>query len=298
MHHKDTQFDATESAGTRTCSETRLLDGLLQVQSIAQRIHRRLPLHVPIEDLIQAGTLGLLDAISKFNPTKRVQLETYAKFRIHGAIIDSLRAMDWGPRHLRGHGRSVEAARQELLVRFGREPNEEELAREMHMSVEKFQHLESALYRLKVSSLDSEPLETQSGQLTYLNVLATAAKDPFSLCFRSELRTHIERAMDALNQNERRVLTLYYLEELTMKAVGKTIGLGESRVSQIHTRAVFRLREQLGKILQSPKGNINEMDGIHSDFQTARIEHSDPNRPRPTLTLNAKRENGRRQSTG
>src|SRR5690242_11018010 len=146
MKYKCSQVAATESTDTPTCSETLLLHGLLQVRSIAQRIHRRLPLHVPLEDLVQAGALGLLDAMNKFNPTKRIQLWTYAKFRIQGAIIDSLRAMDWGPRHLRGHGRSVEAARQELLARFGREPNEEELAGEMHMSVDKFQHLKDVHY--------------------------------------------------------------------------------------------------------------------------------------------------------
>lgn len=252
MNHKDTNSAVIEPECAPTGLEKALLDGLPQVRFIARRIHRRLPPHVPLDDLVQAGTLGLIDAVKKFNPTKHVRLQSYAKFRIRGAILDGLREMDWGPRHLRGQGRRVEAARQALLLRLKRPPTEEDLATEMNMSIEKLQCLEGALHALGLCALDPKTLGTQAaGQ--YLS--ATPEGDPFSMCLRNEMRFHIKRAQDCLNENERLVIRLYYAKELTMKEVGRALGIGESRVSQIHSEALFHLRAKLGQILRACKEN-------------------------------------------
>ncbi len=279
MKHKGTKVAVIEPAGAPTGLEQVFLEGLPQVRFIARGIHHRLPSHVPLDDLIQAGTLGLIDAVNKFNPTKHVPLKSYAKFRIRGAILDSLREMDWGSRHLRGQGRRVEAARQALHLRLGRVPDEEELAGEMHMTVEKFQRLDGVLHGLGLSTLDSESLDTQSGEMVDKYLPTTPEMDPFSICFRGEMKSHIERAQDGLNESERLVLSLYYIKEFTMKEVGRALGVGESRVSQIHSKAILYLRETLGKILRTRKQNGIEKDGVNSVLNTARFGHLGQNGP-------------------
>jgi RNA polymerase sigma factor for flagellar operon FliA len=272
MNDKGTKFAVTEPDGTAIGLENDLLDGLPQVRFIARGIHRRLPPHVPLDDLIQAGTLGLIDAVNKFDPTKHVPFKSYAQFRIRGAILDSLRQMDWGPRHLRCQGRRVEAARQALYLRLGRVPNEEELAEEMNVSIEQFQRLESALHGLGLSTLDSELSDTQSWKMFDNYLPATAEMDPFSICLQSEMRFHIERAQDGLNENERLVLTLYYVKEFTMEEVGRALGVGESRVSQIHSKAILYLRETLGRKLHTRKQNITETHGVNSVSNNAHVK--------------------------
>lgn len=273
MDHKDSKFEAIEPAGPPPALEKALLDGLPQVRFIARRIHRRLPPHVPLDDLIQAGTLGLIDAVRKFNPTKHVRLQSYAKFRIRGAILDGLREMDWGPRHLRGQGRRVEAARQALVLRLRHAPTEEDLAREMNMSIEKLQCLEGALHGLGLCTLDSKTLGAQvAGQ--YFS--ATPEMDPFSMCLRNEMRLHIKRAQDSLNKNERLVIRLYYVKELTMEEVGRALGVGESRVSQIHSEALFHLRTKLGQILGTCQERAN---GTRSVKFPAAVTHKARKRP-------------------
>lgn len=288
MNHKDTKFQAIEPEGAPPGLEKALLDALPQVRFIARRIHRRLPPHVPLDDLIQAGTLGLIDAVRKFNPTKHVRLQSYAKFRIRGAILDGLREMDWGPRHLRGQGRRVEAARRALLLRLRRAPTEEDLAKEMNMSIEKFQCLESALHGLGLCALDSKTLGTQMAGQCFS---ATPELDPFSMCLRNEMRFHIRRAQDSLNKNERLVIRLYYVKELTMEEVGRALGVGESRVSQIHSEALFHLRARLGQILRACRENANGTRG--AQFPAA-LAQKTPKRPGRGVTFRAALTAGQR----
>ncbi len=250
MKYQDTKFTVAESNCTTAEMDKVLLDGLPQVRAIARGIHRRLPAHVPLDDLIQAGTLGLIDAAHKFNPTKQILIRSYAKFRIRGAILDSLRQMDWAPRHLRRKARMFETARQALNLRLGRVPNEEDLAREMDISIEQFRRLKSEIHGLRLSNLDSELPDAQSGKIVDKYLPAKTEMDPFLLCWRNEMRFQVERAQDGLNENERLVLTLYYLKELTMKEVGRVLGLGESRVSQIRSKAILYLRDRLARNLQ------------------------------------------------
>jgi RNA polymerase sigma factor for flagellar operon FliA len=250
MKYKGTKFNVAESHGTATDLERVVLDRLPQVHFIARGIHRRLPSHVSLDDLIQSGTLGLIDAVHKFDPTKDVPMESYAKFRIRGAILDSLRQMDWAPRTLRCHGRRVETARQALILRLGRTPNEVELAAEMNVSVEQFRRIESGLHGLRLSTLDTELLDTQSDEIVTKYLPAKSEIDPFVNCLRNEMSFHVVRAQAGLSEDERLVLTLYYQKELTMKEVGRVLGLGESRVSQIRSKAILYLRERLARNLQ------------------------------------------------
>jgi len=221
-----------------------LTENLPEVRYIARRIHDRLPSHVPFDDLVHAGILGLIDAVDKFDPSKNVQLKSYARFRIRGAILDSLRQMDWGPRHLRRRARSIEQAHRELAAELGRAPAEPELAARLGMPLEEFQQLLGELRGLDLGSLEGQ----SDNGLMEENIAVAATRteeDPFHLTLRTEMRTILARAIEELDEKERQVLGLYYLEELTMKEVGMILDIGESRVSQIHTAALIRLRSRL-----------------------------------------------------
>jgi RNA polymerase sigma factor FliA len=221
-----------------------LLENLAEVRYIARRIHDRLPAHVPFDDLVHAGILGLIDAVDKFDASKNVQLKSYARFRIRGAILDSLRQMDWSPRNLRRQARRIEDARLELAAALGRAPAEPELAAHLAMPLVEFQHLLGELRGLDLGSLQFGSEEGAAEDT--VSALATRPEDdPFQQTFRAEIRTLLEQAIDELDAKERQVLALYYLEELTMKEVGAILNVGESRVSQIHTAALIGLRARL-----------------------------------------------------
>ena len=231
--------------------ERLLLEHLPQVKYIARRIHDRLPAQVPLDDLIHAGVVGLIDAVEKFDPSKNVQLKSYAKFRIRGAILDSLREMDWSPRHLRRQARRIEEAHRDLKLRLGRVATEPELAKELEMKLEDFQHLLGELRGLDLGSLQAESMDPQADEEVVSYRPGGTDKDPFFLCLHGEIRSHITNALEDLDEKEKQVVTLYYLEELTMKEVGAVLGVGESRVSQIHSAAIIRLRARLGELLRS-----------------------------------------------
>lgn len=228
-------------------SEQQLLEQLPQVKYIARRIHDRLPQHVPFDDLLHAGIVGLMDAMRKYDPTKNVRFSSYAKFRIRGAILDSLRDMDWSPRDLRRKARRLEATMQKLQTELGRSASEPELAQAMDMELEDFQHMLDEIRGLEVGSLQIESLE--DGRETDLGetIPGPANQDPLFLCLQGERRQILADAIAQLPQREQQVLALYYQEELTMKEVGAVLGVGESRVSQIHSVAVTRLRTTLDK---------------------------------------------------
>lgn len=221
-----------------------VVEHLSQVQYIARRVHDRLPAQVPIEDLYHAGVLGLMDAVERYDPEKKVQFESYAKFRIRGAILDSLRELDWSPRSLRRQARRVEQAHAKLSSALGRSATETEVAEEMGLPIESYQRLLGELRGLGLGSLEKESGE--NGEETELVRYAPDAdSDPYFLCLQSEMKQRLAEAIDGLEEQERQVLSLYYYEELTMKEVGQVIGVGESRVSQIHSAAMVKLRSGL-----------------------------------------------------
>jgi len=242
-----TRHPAQVYHGVQTDAERErvLMEQLPQVRYIARRIHERLPRHVPFEDLVHSGVVGLIDALNKFDETKHVQFSSYAKFRIRGAILDSLRDLDWSPRELRRKGRMVEQAYSQLSGRLGHAPTESELARELGLELRELQSLLAELDGLELGSLRVEsPRDGKEEDLTDY-VPGKPEETPFFCCLRSEMKHFLEQAISELPEKERKVLALYYYEELTMKEVGAALGIGESRVSQIHSLAVVRLRERL-----------------------------------------------------
>jgi RNA polymerase sigma factor for flagellar operon FliA len=245
--------------------ERLLLEQLPQVRYIARRIHDRLPSHIPFDDLVQAGILGLIEALHKFDPAKNVELKTYAKHRIQGAILDSLRDLDWSPRPLRKKARQLEQAHQRLRARFGRPATEPELATELGMELKDLQHLLGDLRGLDLGSLHDE--FTESGQER--DTLAAPPQqgpggEPFAECLEGELRELLSRAVGELQPRERQVLSLYYFEELTMKEVGAVLGVGEARVSQIHSAALVRLRARMRSLLEPSPPPLDSPPPTHT----------------------------------
>ena len=246
-------FDAAER-------ERLLQENLPEVRYIARRIHDRLPPHVPFDDLVHAGILGLIDAIDKYDPSRNVQLKSYARFRIRGAILDSLRQMDWSPRALRRQARRIEQGQHELSATLGRTPNEMEIAAHLGVPLGEYQQLLGELRGLDLGSLYAGA-EEEGAENPQLSLTAKEEEDPFAQCLRSEMRTLLADAIGELGEKERHVLGLYYLEELTMKEVGVILDIGESRVSQIHTAAILRLRSRLREKLQAQRESTVELPG-------------------------------------
>ena len=225
--------------------EELMLEHLPTVRYLARRIHERLPQHVEIDDLVSAGVLGLIDAFRKFDPEKKVQFRSYAQFRIRGAILDSLRTLDWSPRDLRRKGRAIEEAIRTLTVRSGRAPSEPEIAAELGMELGEYQQLLGELKGLEIGTLHVEHCEdSDEEELAYIP--NKPEEDPLFCCLKSEMQARLAAAVDQLPERERLVMTLYYYEEMTMKEIGLVLGVVESRVSQIHASAVLRLRSILG----------------------------------------------------
>ncbi len=221
-----------------------LLDHLPIVRFLARRIHERLPQHVEIEDLVSAGVVGLMDAFSKFDPDKKVQFRSYAQFRIRGAILDSLRTLDWSPRELRRKGRAVEESIRVLTARLGHAPNEAEVAQEMALALEEYQQLLGDLKGLEIGTLHMERNE-DSGEEELAYVPGRPEEDPLFRCLRGELEERLAEAIQNLPDRERLVMSLYYYEEMTMREIGLALGVVESRVSQVHASAVVHLRSAL-----------------------------------------------------
>jgi len=224
--------------------ESILLEHLPVVRFLARRIHERLPQHVDMEDLVSAGVVGLMDAFAKFDPDKKVQFRSYAQFRIRGAIIDSLRTLDWSPRELRRKGRAVEEAIRVVTARLGHPPCELEVAAELAVSLEEYQQLLGDLKGLEIGTLHLEHNE-DSGEEELAYIPGRPDEDPLFCCLRGELVERLADAIDRLPDRERLVMTLYYYEEMTMREIGLALGVVESRISQVHASAVVHLRAAL-----------------------------------------------------
>jgi RNA polymerase sigma factor for flagellar operon FliA len=248
---------AGQGDGGATERDLLLMEHLPTVRYLARRIHERLPQHVELDDLVSAGVVGLIDAFTKFDHKKKVQFKSYAQFRIRGAILDSLRTLDWSPRELRRKGRAVEEAIRAVTHRVGRAPSEQEIAREMALTLAEYQALLGDLKGLEIGSLHMERSE-DSGDEELAYVPGAPEDDPLFRCLKGEMKQRLADAIDELPEKERMVLTLYYYEELTMKEIGLTLGVVESRVSQIHSSAVLRLRVSLASLRPDSAGVVKD----------------------------------------
>lgn len=230
-----------------------ILEHLPQIRYIAQRMAMRLPPEVQLEDLISSGVIGLLDAYEKFDPSKGVSFRTYASVRIRGAILDNLRGLDWAPRDLRSRSREVEQTYARLEQIHGRPATDEEVARELDLDLPAFQALLDQLNGLTIGHFRSgdeegEGIDADNLPLRYSPI--SAVDSPFEAMGKVEMRELLARLIKQLPEREQLILSLYYKEELTMKEIGQILGVNESRVSQLHTRAVLRLRAKLQAVLK------------------------------------------------
>jgi len=216
------------------------------IKYIATRIAARLPMHIEIQDLINSGVLGLMDAIEKFDPEKGVKFETYAEYRIKGSILDSLRAMDWVPRSVRKVATMLENTYAELEKKLGRPARDEEVAEAMDVEVEKLHKIMSRVSNVSIVSLERDTKHTNQTSLLdrLINPDDVSGLDKLDV---EELRDVLAESVERLPEKEQTVVSLYYYSEMTMKEIGKVLNLTESRVSQIHTKAVVRLRGKLRK---------------------------------------------------
>ncbi|MCB2184850.1 MAG: FliA/WhiG family RNA polymerase sigma factor [Deltaproteobacteria bacterium] len=217
------------------------------IRYVAGRIAMRLPSHVALEDLISAGVIGLIDAVDKFDPDKNVKFKTYAEFRIRGAILDELRSMDWVPRSVRRKSSTLEDAYNRLQNRLGRPATDEEMAADLGVDLEEFHRLLDEVRGVNLLSLDDA--ESPLAQLDAEAVLEALGRDeigdPLALLGLAELRLQVAHAIEGLPDKEKLVVSLYYYDELTMREIGEVLGYTESRISQMHTKAILRLRARL-----------------------------------------------------
>src|SRR5437879_231371 len=218
------------------------------IKHIAHRVATRLPSNVEMRDLINAGVIGLLDAIDKFEPERGVKFKTYAEVRIRGAILDSLRDLDWAPRSLRKKSKDLEKIYSDLSQKLGRPATDEEISEAMGEDIEDFHALVDQLHGLTIGSFEN--LSDSDDSESYINYYPDDGSNyPYAKFESNELTRLLAGAIDELPEKERLVLSLYYYEEFTMKEIGALLGVNESRVSQLHTKATLRLRGKLAKLV-------------------------------------------------
>ena len=218
------------------------------VKYVAGRMASGLPAHVEEADLISYGLVGLISAIKRFELAREIKFETYALPRIKGAIIDELRSLDWVPRSVRARAREIERANVKLEGRFQRAPTDEEMASELEMTMDEFQEALLQISNSTIAALDElwSISDTSGDQVSLLDTLHDPdAPDPAQLMDASELKDRIADAIARLPEREKLVIALYYYENLTLREIGEVLGVTESRISQLHTKAVLRLRSRL-----------------------------------------------------
>ncbi|NLJ80640.1 MAG: FliA/WhiG family RNA polymerase sigma factor [Firmicutes bacterium] len=228
----------------------RLIDEYIPlVKYLAGRLAINLPSCVEFGDLESFGFFGLLDALEKYDPARNVKFETYASQRIRGAILDGLRASDWVPRSTRSKGRVLENKIQELTNRLGRNPSDEELAAALDLSREAYYEMLDEVKGANLLSLDETVTRDDNGdQFSILEVVADQGDPVDHRLLRQETVRELEIAVAALSEREQLVLSLYYHQELTLKEIGHVLEVSESRISQIHTKAVLTLKQKLKNV--------------------------------------------------
>jgi RNA polymerase sigma factor for flagellar operon FliA len=216
------------------------------VKFIAQKIAVRLPANIELDDLLSAGVIGLMDAIDKYDPARDNKFKTYAEFRIRGAILDELRAQDWIPRSMREKAKNIERAFAKLEQKLGRMVTEDEAAKELGMPLEEFQESLHQCKSISLLSLDEVGTFSNGDRKSLMGLLESGkGSNPLVQIASAELRDVVAKAIQELPEKQRMVLALYYYEDLNLKEIGDVLEVTESRVSQLHTQAVLRLRSKL-----------------------------------------------------
>ncbi len=229
--------------------EELILENISLVKYVAERIKSNLPSEIDRDDLVSYGTFGLIDAIEKFDHTRGLKFETYAIPRIRGAILDGLRAFDIVPRSMRQKAKQIGKAYAEVENRLGRAATDKEVAKELGVDTESFNSMLAEVSRLPLLSLDDLVLQDDENGVTLGERIENKnSNDPIELVELTEVRDALIKGIDSLSEQERLVVTLYYYEGLTLRETCEVIGLSESRVSQIRTKAVLKLRERLSHL--------------------------------------------------
>jgi RNA polymerase sigma factor for flagellar operon FliA len=235
-----TAAKATSQAAKLARRDRVVLEHVPLVKAIAVRVHENLPVHVDLDDLVHAGILGLFDAASKFNPEKQVVFSSYAKHRIKGAILDSLRQLDWASRDMRRRHKQVEAATRDLAAELQRNPTEGEVAQKLGMDAERWRTMMIDLRNVGLISASTRGNE--GDDLPAPDFPSKPETHPDSICARQQLRSVLGDAMKTLPERYQKVVSLYYTNEMTMKEIGGILGINESRVSQIHKSALEKMQ--------------------------------------------------------
>jgi len=223
---------------TRQVRDQIVIEHLSLVKAIAIRVHENLPVHVDLDDLIHAGVLGLFDAVAKYDAAKNVAFQAYAKHRIKGAILDSLRQLDWASRDLRKRQKQVDAVTRDLAGKLGRNPSDSEVAHGMGVSAERWRRMQMELRTVGLVSTSSVPDQERDRSQEFP---ATPDLQPDRMCERKQLQVTLARAIETLPERYQKVVFLYYTNEMTMKEIGDLMGVNESRISQIHKTALKKM---------------------------------------------------------
>ena len=233
--------------------EQLILEHLPQVRLIARRIHERLPESVSLDDLVSTGVVGLISAIDRFDASHNVKLKTYAEYKIRGAILDGLRGLDWAPRQQRKRSKQIEAAMVSAEHRLQRSATEEEIAQELGLGIKEYHEWLVEVRGLNLGSLEGASDDEDSRDL--LNFISDDEEDwPSRLMERNELKKLLALAITKMPEVEKTVLGLYYHEELTLREISKILHLHESRISQLKSQAILRLRAYMEKRWPKPRG--------------------------------------------
>ena len=230
-----------------------VLEHLSLVKAIAIRVHENLPVHVDLDDLIHAGVMGLFDAVTKYDGAKNVAFHSYAKHRIKGAILDSLRQLDWASRDQRRRQKQVESTTRDLAAKLGRTPNDTEVAAQMGVGLDRWHRMQMEMRTVGLVSATPNPDQERERPQEFA---ATPDYQPDRMCERRQLQNTLARAIGTLPKRYQKVVFLYYTNDLTMKEIGDLLGVNESRVSQIHKTAL----QKMAGILQSE--GINSVSSL------------------------------------
>lgn len=249
----ETMLQRYHQEGSTDLRNEILVRNLALVHHVAQRVTRRRGQAADYDDLVSAGTVGLIEAIEHFDPGRGHAFSTYAAPRIRGAILDDLRLRDRASRSVRKKERSIARAREALTARLERTPREDEVARELEVEVETLWQWKATVERLNLVSLD-EPIHDEEGGKTPRRAMVAGedGSDVQAGVSRSEEAELLRREIGRLPERERTVLSLYYFEELKLREIGRVMGVTESRVSQIRTKALALLRERMALLLREP----------------------------------------------
>lgn len=238
-----------------------LVGMLPMVRHMAFQVREHLPAHVEVDELFANGVMGLVDAVTKFDASKRVKLESYARHRVRGAILDGLRSADPASRDLRRKSKSIQKLYRDLETKLGRPVKDEEIASALGMDLAQWHRtlneIQSVGFEFSARTLSAGPTSKRSSVETAL--LADDHADPFDLCYRREQGEILTRALSHLRQREREIVTLYYEEELTMKQIADRLNVDESRVSQLHTSALVRLKATVKSLLYPREARIRAL---------------------------------------